>query len=92
MIVHINEGHRLLAQPTEQTLFVSGAGNAFTDATFVHYWKVHALRGALFPYFAPSCARRIFVSEYTNTFGTDPSMWDGAAVVRIREEINTCVS
>lgn len=31
--------------------------------------------------FPPSLARTSFVSEYTNSLGVHPTMWDGAATV-----------
>lgn len=81
LFIHINSGHDVLAGPFQPSLFVSRCGNPFNDSTFVHFWDVHVLRRAPFPYFPPSMARRMFVQEYTGTFGMDPSMWDGAATV-----------
>jgi len=48
-------------------LFVSDAGNTFSDATFVHYWAKCMKTAQEFgiQYFPPSKARNIFIEEYT---------------------------
>lgn len=65
-------------------MFVSGASNPFSPATFHHYWtRLLDRRAKEFGVtcFPPSLARTSFVSEYTNSLGVHPNMWDGAATV-----------
>ncbi|GAX82647.1 hypothetical protein CEUSTIGMA_g10073.t1 [Chlamydomonas eustigma] len=85
-LAHIYQGQKVLTQPYGQmtsNLFVSGAGNAFSDQTFVHYWRTLMDNEDTLgqQYFAPSLARTMFIEEYTSEFGMPPEMYDGAASI-----------
>lgn len=88
LLAHITEGHKILTleQPDDMPmprLFITSARRAFSNVTFVHYWKT-AMRTAEpynLPYFCPSQARTMFVEDYTSANGVEPEMWDGAAAV-----------
>jgi hypothetical protein len=86
LLSHIEEGRFALEQVGFNKeaclkLFVSNAGNPFSDATFVHYWKT-AMDTALgfgLPYITPTLARTVFIEDCCNH--TPPQFWEGAALV-----------
>ena len=86
LLAHIKEGHRLITQCTgtePPQLFISSAGNPFTDATFTQYWtqimSSSTARGQR-P-FPPSLARTMFIEEFTKIHGEMPDLWDGCSHV-----------
>jgi hypothetical protein len=79
----INDPYRIMP------LFLSGGGNAFSDATFCQWWKALLKRSAPhIPHFAPTLARTSFVENYTSEYGLRPEMWDGAAAI-MGNSVNT---
>ena len=86
LLVHIREGRALLTlekadDEVPGRLFVTHEMNAFTDATFVHYWaSTMRTAPAGLKYFPPSQARTIFVEEYTRE-GSSAEFWEGAAII-----------
>jgi hypothetical protein len=89
LLAHIRYGHPILTQLSNAVgrsrLFVTGSGNAFSDATFVQYWT-SAMKNTAFTfgldYFPPSKARTVFVEAYTEqNGGMEPEFWDGASAI-----------
>ena len=68
MMVHwIQHGWHALVSSTGSTsssLFMSSCGNAFSDSTFCHYWKM-LLGDSALPYFPPNLVRTSFVEAFT---------------------------
>ena len=70
LIAFMRAGRELLTleQPEPcPNQFVSGYGNAFSDATFQHYWGTCMKTAKEFgiSYFPPNKGRTIFIEEYT---------------------------
>lgn len=88
LLAHIGQGQavRIGYSPAPDgsatTLLVSGGGNAFTNATFDHYWTGLLKRTAPdIPHFPPSLARTSYVEDFISGMGDRPQTWDGAAVI-----------
>lgn len=86
MLAHVEQGQHLLTLRRGDLmpmLMVTREENAFSDATFVHYWGslMASTDTKGLDYFAPSCARTVFVEDYTSMHGVAPELWDGAADV-----------
>lgn len=83
LMAHINAGHTLLTQSSGgmTKLFVTHPGNAFSSATFCHFWKSLMAQVGEQEYFAPSVLRTMFVEEFTSAHGSEPEMWDGCAAI-----------
>jgi len=83
LLVHLDFGHTVITQSHGDgvmTLFNSRVGNSFSAQTYTHYWAT-IMKSASIPYFPPSLARTSFVDEYTQTYGEEPAMWEGAATI-----------
>ena len=70
LIAFIRGGRELLTleQPEPcPNFFVSNWGNAFSDATFQHYWTICMKTAKEFgiSYFPPNKGRTVFIEEYT---------------------------
>ena len=84
LLIHIDHGHKVLTQGTGDYmpyLFSTRSGKPFSTANFTQYWKAIMKTAVGVPYFAPSLARTSFVNTYTNEFGVEPALWDGAATI-----------
>jgi len=84
LLIHIDHGHKLLTQSTGDRmpyLFSTRSGKPFSTVNFTHYWKSLMKTAAGIPYFPPSLARTSFVDKYTDEFGEEPALWEGAATI-----------
>lgn len=88
LLAHIHQGqavrvgHNPDPEGSATTLLVSGAGRAFSNSTFNHYWTALLQRTAKdMPHFPPSLARTSYVEDFIAGMGDKPHTWDGAAVI-----------
>ena len=84
LLIHIDHGHKVLTQGTGEYmpyLFATRSGRPFSTANFTQYWKAIMKTAVGVPYFAPSLARTCFVDKYTDEFGEEPALWEGAATI-----------
>ena len=84
MLLHIDYGHAVLTQTTGEYmpyLFATRSGKSFSTANFTQYWQKIMKTATGIPYFPPSLARTSFVDKYTDEFGEEPALWEGAATI-----------
>ena len=84
LLIHIDYGHKVLTQSTGDYmpyLFSTRSGKPFSTVNFTHYWKSLMKTATGIPYFPPSLARTSFVDKYTDEFGEEPALWEGAATI-----------
>lgn len=88
LMAHVKHGRHVLTMEHPNpppNLFVSGALNAFSSATFIHFWKSTMMNtGASefgLKYFPPGTSRHTFVDDFMAEHEGDTKLIEGASSI-----------